>query len=198
MRGNRRFFSLVIVVFALFATFPCSAFQNEPAGFREMKWGRSLNSIEGLIPYEPSLRKNEFYNWKEDGIGWADKFQDHSWKEPLMQEERKSYVLEEEDLEYEGADLVKIVYTFTGNKLSHVTLLFKTETDYNLLKEFCQRQYGERSPVKIVPTIASGGRHMTDTVWQGDITRVRLRWDHIFLTRKTFGYLQLNSAIHKD
>lgn len=192
----RQFFPTFLLAFLGVVFLLCTplwAFQNEPVGFRENIWGTDISEISRLEHFEPLEEVNEFYNWKEDGIGWANRFHDDGWKKVLIGEDVHNFIMEEENLTFGSADLIQIVYTFKNGSFQGVTLLFKGTENFDHIVQELFNRYGKGKMMKVPPVIEAGGRHQIDTFWEGDISCILLRRNHIFLTKIIFGYLQIMS-----
>ncbi len=170
-----------------------ASLSNDPGGFRGIEWGKPLASFEKMIPYEVTPYTNEFYHWRVDGFGYADRFFDDDWKKPLMDGKRENYVREGESLLFYDVPLIRIVYSFSNGKLSDVTLLFKGDENYLAMERLAEKLFGPTVVTKCPPVLGAVGRLQTDRFWQGKKTLIHLRWDHLLFTDKTFGFLQLRS-----
>lgn len=166
---------------------------NDPSGVGGMKWGSPLENSPLLLPYEITPYKNEFYDRKVDGFGFADRFFDDDWKTPLLEEKRESFIRKDEKLFFETIPLLQVVYSYSGGKLSEVTMLFKGEENYQSVEEFCETTFGPSPATRCPPAFGAVGRLQTDRFWEGETTLIHLRWDHILFTDKTFGFLQFRS-----
>lgn len=167
--------------------------REDPGGFREAAWRSPFSAFTKMIPYKVTPYTNEFYNWKVDGFGYADRFFDDDWKNPLIDGKRESYVREGENLSFHDVPLIRIVYSFSNGLLSEVTLLFKGDSNYLSMEKLANEIFGPTAVTKCPPVFGAVGRLQTDRFWKGAKTLIHLRWDHILFTDKTFGFLQFRS-----
>ncbi|HOV29327.1 MAG TPA: hypothetical protein PLY83_04505 [Synergistales bacterium] len=167
--------------------------RNDPGGFRGIEWGKPLSSFEKMVPYKVTPYTNEFYHWRIDGFGYADRFFDDDWKKPLIDGKRENFIREGESLFFHKVPLIRIVYSFSNGKLSEVTLLFKGDENYLAMEKLTEQLFGPTTVLKCPPVLGAVGRLQTDRFWQGKKTWIQLRWDHLLFTDKTFGFLQFRS-----
>ncbi len=94
-------------------------FKNEPSGFRGIKWGTPLSKFDDLIIQKDKLPMKV--------------------KVPWVRAKRRK-----EDLNFEDVKVSRINYFFDNNVFSSVTVMFRSDQDFQNLKEFCFRTYGKR------------------------------------------------------
>lgn len=185
--------AMFVVTLCLGVFFGCQAwaFPNEPEGYEGLSWGAGAGSVAGLVPFKVDQDVNEFYNWREDGLGWADKFRDQSWKPVINGEEVANFTRKNDTGAFGEAKLLDVVYSFWKGKFCGVTLLYKGRDNfYALLDELVER-YGEGQLLKVPPDLSAGGRHQTDTLWEGQKTTILFRRNLIMFTKKYFGYVHI-------
>ena len=200
---KKTLFLFIFMCFSLwvaagFASQKIAPLLNDPLETTGLEWGSPPEDVDSMISYKISSYMNEFYDWKVDGFGFADRFFDDDWKKPLLDGKRESYIKKNDELRFEMISLLKTVYSYSSGNLSEITMLFKGEEIYQSIEEFCQINYGPSQTTKCPPTFGAVGRLQTDQFWEGEKTLVHLRWDHILFTDKTFGFLQFRSKKHLE
>jgi hypothetical protein len=171
---------------------------HDPSGAAGKEWGSVHGGSDALIPYEITPYTNEFYDRKIDGFGFADRFFDDDWKDPLLEGKRESYLMKGDRLFLETIPLLQVIYSYSAGELSEVTMLFKGEENYQSVEQYCLQIFGESPATRCPPTFGAVGRLRTDRFWAGEKTLIHLRWDHILFTDKTFGFLQFRSRRHME
>ena len=99
--------------------------ESEPDGFRGIKWGTDISSLEGDMKYQYDVPK----------LDWL--------------REIKTYTRTGDELRLGLAELRQIEYQFIGGYFFAVLAEAKDSQNWNLLKEAVSEKYGEGFPVYI-------------------------------------------------
>lgn len=139
----KKFLLLLLPILLLFPILQAHAdtnnFPNEPDGFRGIEWETHVSKVKGL--------QNKDTVYSPGDI---------------------TYTRENDNLEVAGVKVEIIRYLFTGDKFTGVNIKFNNGVNYNLIKEWFFREYGNPNHEKNVNSIVE------DYMWKGNKTLIRL------------------------
>ncbi|HLE16940.1 MAG TPA: hypothetical protein VI728_01500 [Syntrophales bacterium] len=107
---KKGFFSILFVL--LLAT-PCLAFQNEPDGFRGIKWGEDISGRDDMAPHSAGADKTISYTRKGDEAFLG------------------------------GVMLDSLTYDYWDGKFSGVFMLFRDADRFEKIKAICFEKFGK-------------------------------------------------------
>lgn len=146
--------SVIIICLALvFSVVSAVAFQNEPDGFRGIKWGTSLSSLKGysfLYPY-------------------------------IMDQRVRYYDKDKENLQVFGMKADKIEYGFARGRFYSYMIEFRGEGKIEAIKNHLVKEYGPwRSSEKNEATDSNAGKLIKSEnfYWPGSVAYINFLCDY--------------------
>ncbi len=110
---RRRAYVVILAVLITFLAFPCFAFQNEPDGFRGIKWGDDISERNDMAPHSAGADKTVSYI----------RTGDESFLGDVM--------------------LYLLAYDYWDGKFSGVSMLFRDADRFEKIKAICFERYGK-------------------------------------------------------
>ena len=107
--------TIVLLALFVFLNVPATAFQNEPEGFRGVKWGTEIKDLTDSFYATTLLKDDKFTNYRNT----------------------------KDNRSIGDAHIDELLYGFFDNRFSEVFITFKGPGDFLKIKEIFVQQYGE-------------------------------------------------------
>lgn len=104
---------IIAVALMLSLAAPCFGFQNEPDGFRGIKWGEDISSRDDMDPHSAGADKTVSYTRNRDEVFLG------------------------------GVMLSSLIYDYWDGKFSGVFMLFRDADRFEKIKDICFERYGK-------------------------------------------------------
>lgn len=112
MSGRKANAIILAGIITLFAS-PCFGFQNEPDGFRGIKWGEDISGRDDMAPHSAGADKSVSYTRTRDEVFLG------------------------------GVMLFSLTYDYWDGKFSGVFMLFRDADRFEKIKDICFERYGK-------------------------------------------------------